>query len=119
MSYSMYAVSSINEEKVADIRQQLDQLPIAEATSFLKAIADHNRSQIVNALCLEEALCVCDIAALLDISMANASSHLRKLYKEDVVSSRKVGKQVYYSLQDHHVRTIMEMSLAHIAKKDE
>lgn len=96
------------------MKKHLNQLPLEKVTSFLKVIADDNRSKIVSALCTEEELCVCDIACILEISIANASSHLRKLHKQGVVKTRKEGKLVHYSLDDQHVRQIMEMTIEHM-----
>ena len=106
-----------NLEQVNRVKRHLDQLPMKEVTLFLKAIADENRSKIVSALCTEEELCVCDIACILDISIANASSHLRKLHKQGVVKTRKEGKLVHYSLDDRHVKLIMEMTIEHMEEK--
>ncbi|KAA1040367.1 helix-turn-helix transcriptional regulator [Macrococcus equipercicus] len=103
-----------NEEQVSRVKRHLNQLPMKDVTLFLKAIADENRSKIVSALCAEEELCVCDISCILDISIANASSHLRKLHKQGVVKTRKDGKLVHYSLDDQHVRQIMEMTIEHM-----
>nr|WP_257009073.1 metalloregulator ArsR/SmtB family transcription factor [Nosocomiicoccus ampullae] len=104
----------IHSDKVNEVKNELTELPIDQMVSFLKAIANQNRTKIVTALCSEEELCVCDIASILDITVANASSHLKKLHKEGVIKARKSGKHVYYSLDDDHVRTIIETTVTHM-----
>lgn len=58
-------------------------------------------------------MCVCDIANILGVTIANASHHLRTLYKQGVVNFRKEGKLALYSLDDEHIGQIMMIALAH------
>ena len=101
-------------DRVKQVRQELGSLPLDKVTNFLKAIAEDNRTKIVTALSRYPELCVCDIANILGISQANASSHLRKLYKVGVIKDRKEGKQVYYSLEDEHVQAIINKTIEHM-----
>lgn len=80
---------------------------------MLKAIADENRAKITYALCQEDELCVCDIANILGVTVANASHHLRTLYKQRIVNYRKEGKLSFYSLNDEHIKQIMMIALTH------
>lgn len=102
-----------DEEKVNRIQKDINTVDISGVVQMLKSIADLNRAKITYALCQEEELCVCDIANVLDITVANASHHLRKLYKEGIVSYRKEGKLAFYSLEDQHIRQIMMIALEH------
>jgi ArsR family transcriptional regulator, lead/cadmium/zinc/bismuth-responsive transcriptional repressor len=102
-----------NEEKVHDIQRDLQTVDISSVAKMLKAIADENRAKITYALCQEEELCVCDLANILGISVANASHHLRTLHKQGIVKFRKEGKLAFYSLDDEHIKQIMMMALAH------
>lgn len=104
-------------DRVQKVAQELEQLPLDQVTTFLKAIAEENRTKIVTALSRYPELCVCDIANILGISQANASSHLRKLYKVGVIKDRKEGKQVYYSLEDNHVQEIITKMIEHMEEK--
>jgi ArsR family transcriptional regulator len=46
---------------------------------------------------------------------ASAISHqLASLKKTKLVRSRKIGKQVYYSMADEHIENIYKMALEHI-----
>lgn len=102
-----------DEEKVNRIQGDLQTVDISGVSQMLKAIADENRAKITYALCQDEELCVCDIANILGVTIANASHHLRTLYNQGVVNFRKEGKLALYSLGDEHIRQIMMIALAH------
>ena len=65
-------------------------------------------------LCVKRKSYVCAISPiLLEITVANASHHLRTLHKQGLVKFRKEGKLAFYSLDDEHVKQIMMIALAH------
>ncbi len=102
-----------DEEKVNRIQDDLQTVDISSVAHMLKAIADENRAKITYALCQDEELCVCDIANIVGITVANASHHLRTLHKQGVVKFRKEGKLAFYSLDDEHIKQIMIIALTH------
>ena len=61
-------------------------------------------------------LCVCDIAQLLNMSQSAISHQLRALKQAKLVRYRREGKQVFYSLADGHVRTILGQGMEHVAE---
>ena len=62
----------------------------------------------------EAEMCVCDIAALLGMTQSAISHQLRALKNAKLVTSRREGKTVFYSLADDHVKTIIDQGLEHI-----
>jgi DNA-binding transcriptional ArsR family regulator len=58
-------------------------------------------------------MCVCDLAAFLEISESAASHQLRRLKDRSLVKARREGQVLYYSLDDDHVRHLLETGLAH------
>lgn len=102
-----------DEEKVNRIQGDLQTADISGVSQMLKAITDENRAKITYALCREDELCVCDIANILGVTVANASHHLRTLYKQRIVNYRKEGKLSFYSLNDEHIKQIMMIALTH------
>lgn len=88
-----------DEEKVNRVRESLEQVDTISLSQMLKAMADENRTKIIYSLSIEEELCVCDIANILGITVANVSHHLRTLYSQKIVNYRKDGKLSFYSLQ--------------------
>ena len=49
-------------------------------------------------LLLDQQLCVCDLADVLQMNVSAISQHLRKLRDGGVIQARKVGQTVFYSL---------------------
>lgn len=101
-----------DEEKVNRIQDNLQTVDISSVAQILKAIADKNRVKITYALCQDDELCVCDIANIIGVTVANASHHQRTLHKQGIVKFRKEGKLAFYSLDDEHIRQIMMIALA-------
>jgi ArsR family transcriptional regulator len=75
---------------------------------FLKAISDPSRIKIVYALQSGE-LCVCEIMALLKMPQTMVSHHCKILKVAGIISDRKAGPWVYYSLADKRVLGMLEM----------
>lgn len=88
---------------------------LAETFSLL---GDPTRTRILHALSVDE-LCVSDLAGLLQISASTASHQLRLLRDRRLVAVRREGKRTYYSLQDEHIRTLIDMGVSHAAEERE
>ncbi|MEG1584512.1 MAG: metalloregulator ArsR/SmtB family transcription factor [Anaerovorax sp.] len=84
-----------------------------ELSELFKSLADQTRLKILFALSKED-LCVCDIAALLEMSQSAISHQLRVLRNVRLVKYTKKGKAAYYALDDHHVKNIFEQGLEHV-----
>jgi ArsR family transcriptional regulator len=74
-------------------------LDVRPTAGLLKALADDTRLRIVALLARGE-LCVCHIAAALDIGQPNASQHLTVLRNAGVVASRRKGSWIHYRMSD-------------------
>ena len=66
---------------------------------LFKILGDENRYKVFTYLVKHGESCVCDLQALLDIKQANLSKHLSVMKKEDMLSTRQVGKYVHYSIK--------------------
>lgn len=107
----------IHEETVEKVREELPKEEILyELAEFYKVFGDSTRIRILSALEKSE-MCVCDIANLLNMTQSAISHQLRVLKKARLVKNRKEGKVVYYSLDDDHVKEILESGLSHILEK--
>ncbi|HSQ49573.1 MAG TPA: metalloregulator ArsR/SmtB family transcription factor [Candidatus Deferrimicrobiaceae bacterium] len=71
----------------------------AKRSKFFKALGDSTRLKILGLLAIKE-LCVCEVMVALDLTQPTASHHLRILENVDLVTDRKEGKWVFYSLKD-------------------
>ncbi|TFE02098.1 ArsR/SmtB family transcription factor [Jeotgalibacillus salarius] len=109
----------VHEDKVESAKQHLTQTDSASVAQLFKALADETRMKIAYTLLKEEELCVCDVAAVIDSSNATASHHLRMLKSLGLAKSRKQGKQAYYSLDDSHVKGLIELAVEHTKEVQE
>ncbi|MGB0564592.1 MAG: ArsR/SmtB family transcription factor [Spirulinaceae cyanobacterium] len=89
---------------------------LEEAQILFGALADRSRLKILSALSGGAELCVCDVAFLLDIKIATASHHLRKLRDLKILKYRNEGKLAYYSLNDHRVAMILHCALSQLVE---
>lgn len=95
------------------IPEEMHLLSLAE---LFKVFGDPTRIRILYALSAGE-LCVCDIAAVLNMSQSAISHQLRVLKQIQLVKFRRDGKTVYYSLADSHVETILNQGLEHVQEE--
>ena len=78
-----------------------------------KILADPTRVRLLSVLSDRE-LCVSELTTLLDMEQSAVSHQLRTLRGLKLVRHRKVGRQVYYRLNDRHIKELLSNSLAHI-----
>ncbi|MBN1500341.1 MAG: winged helix-turn-helix transcriptional regulator [Spirochaetes bacterium] len=83
---------------------------------FFKVFGDSTRIKILQALSVSE-MCVCDIAALINSTQSAVSHQLRILRSASLVKHHKDGRTVFYSLNDHHIKTIISTGMEHILEK--
>jgi ArsR family transcriptional regulator, lead/cadmium/zinc/bismuth-responsive transcriptional repressor len=106
----------VDGERVRRVQRALvspeDALILAETFSLL---GDPTRTRILHALSVDE-LCVSDLATLLGLSPSAVSHQLRLLRDRRLVAVRRDGKRTYYSLQDEHIRTLVDMGTSHAAE---
>jgi len=90
-----------------------DETVLYDLAELYKLFGDSTRIKILYCL-FEDEMCVCDIADVLGMTSSAISHQLRLLKRSKLVSFRRDGKTVYYSLADEHVRTIIGMGMEHI-----
>jgi ArsR family transcriptional regulator, lead/cadmium/zinc/bismuth-responsive transcriptional repressor len=76
-------------------------------------LADTNRLRLLSALASQE-LCVCDLAALTKMTESAVCHQLRLLKVMRLVSYRREGRNVYYSLADSHIINLYSSLLEHL-----
>lgn len=107
-------VTLIHEDNV---KKTINELPddelIADLSDMFKIFGDQTRVKILMALESGE-LCVCDIAAVMDMSQSAISHQLRVLKQSNIVKTRRQGKVVYYSISDDHVKEIFDIAIVHV-----
>ena len=81
---------------------------------LFKGFADPTRVHILSLLLAKGELCVTEIADQVGVSQSGVSHQLRLLKQMHLIKFRRDGKNVWYSLADEHVKTILEMGLQHV-----
>ena len=104
----------IHEDVVEKVKSELppDEI-LYDLAELFKVFGDTTRIRILYAL-FESELCVNDMAQLLGLSQTAVSHQLRVLKNNKLLRFRKEGKIVFYSLDDDHVRSIIEMGMEHV-----
>ena len=109
------AVRIVDHDRVGAAKARM--IPNDEAnqlTELFRLLGDPTRVQILYALVEVGELCVCDLAAVVDAPETSISHALRLLRTAGVVRNRKSGRMVYYSLNDAHVRLLLDVSAEHL-----
>lgn len=104
-------INEVNVNKT--LKEMPDQEEIVGMAEIFKALSDPSRLKIVLAL-LKQEHCVCDIAVICQQSDSAISHQLRILRTLKIVKNTRVGKSVYYSLDDDHVISLIHYSLDHV-----
>lgn len=86
-----------------------------DLADLFKVFSDSTRIKILCALFQNE-LCVCDLAALLNMSQSAISHQLRVLKSSRLVKFRRDGKVIYYSLADDHIEHIFNEGFKHVTE---
>jgi ArsR family transcriptional regulator len=107
------STNCVHEESVALAGSAM--LRPAEAdrvAALFKVFADPTRVRILSALAASE-LCVCDLGVVLGMTQSATSHQLALLKAARLVRSRREGKVVFYSLDDSHVRMLLDLGAGH------
>jgi ArsR family transcriptional regulator, lead/cadmium/zinc/bismuth-responsive transcriptional repressor len=105
----------VNPARVRAVRERLAGIDEMEAVAAVfKVLADPSRCRLVEAIIEAGELCVCDLAATVEMSASNVSHHLRVLRSNRLVRARRSGKMVYYSPDDEHIRILLDMTREHV-----
>ena len=72
-------------------------LDTARAATIFHALSDETRLEIIQRLLTGEK-CVCDLTDALDAAQSRLSFHLKTLRDAGIVTDRRAGRWVYYTL---------------------
>jgi len=110
------ATSGVNAAKVANVTEALlDIDEAADLAEMFRLLGDPTRVRILFALLEAGELCVCDIAAAVDTSETKVSQAMRLLRSAGVARNRRDGRNVFYRLDDAHVRMLLDLSREHLS----
>ena len=103
----------IHGEVISAVKRNMpDPVAVYELADLFKLFGDSTRLGILWALS-ESEMCVCDLCALLKMKQPAVSHQLKNLKQSRVVKARRDGKIVYYSLEDEHIRRLLNLGMEH------
>jgi len=88
---------------------------MTQLSAFFKALADPTRLRIIKLL-LRSRLCVCEMAAILDLPQPLVSRHLAYLRNSGLVEGSRQGLRINYEVNERHpllpqIRPFLEQAL--------
>lgn len=110
------AVTQADPGRVESVAASL--LDVDEAVDLaelFRLLGDPTRVRILFALLEAGELCVCDVAAVVETTETKVSQAMRLLRNAGVVRNRRDGRNIFYRLDDAHVRMLLDLSREHVA----
>ena len=112
---SSCAVRMVDPDRVEATRERtISADESGEVASLFRILGDPGRVRMLAALLEAGELCVCDLAAVVGMEESTVSHSLRLLRTAGIVRQRRSGRQVFYRLDDAHVRLLLDVSLQHV-----
>lgn len=116
---NMCDVNIVHLDKLSVIKKKMKSEKVVQTLSeIFKALSDPTRLKMLLALSQEE-LCGCDFVELLGVTKSAVSHQLRILKDSRIVKYRREGKQIFYSLDDDHIKALINKSLNHVEEEKE
>lgn len=116
MEYKGSDCEAINIDIVEKVKPNMPAMnTLYELSDFFKVMGDSTRIQLLWAL-EESEMCVGDLAVLLNMTKSAVSHQLKVLRTAKLARAQKKGKNVYYALNDNHVKMILEKALEHVCE---
>jgi DNA-binding transcriptional ArsR family regulator len=104
----------IHRDTIRTVNKNMpDPVALYELADLFKLFGDSTRIGILWALS-ESEMCVCDLCALLKMKQPAVSHQLKNLKQSRVVKARRDGKIVFYSLEDEHIRRLLNLGMEHV-----
>ncbi len=104
----------VASDRLAEIRGALSDDAAHELAETFRLLTDPGRLRLISALLAADELCVCDLAEVTGLSQTACSHNLRLLRAQRLVRYRKQGRNVYYTLDDEHIRLLLDVALQHV-----
>lgn len=77
--------------------------------AFSRALADPTRWRIIR-LVMEDALCVCELADILEMPQSSVSSHVQIIRKAGLLESEKCEKWTYFQIHRDYRKLIRDLT---------
>ena len=108
-------VTLIDADRVAAARSAIPSVGETDRIAeWFRVVSDPTRARLLYSLLEAGELCVCDLSATIDTPESTVSHALRWLRTAGMVKARRSGRMMYYSLDDEHVRMLLDLSREHL-----
>ena len=112
-------VECVDPDRVVAVLERLPNDGVfQDLAETFSVLSDPGRIRLIWALLEGGELCVCDLAAVSGLSQTAVSHNLRLLRSHQLVRYRKQGRNVYYSLDDAHIRLLLDVGLQHVSHEE-
>lgn len=109
------AVKLVDAARVKETRRRLvSRDESSQLSELFRLLGDVHRTRLLYALLEAGELCVCDLAATVEMPETSVSHALRLLRTAGVVSARRDGRMMFYRLDDDHIRLLLDLSRQHL-----
>jgi len=106
----------VHINRVNRAREEAIQEPkLGRLAQTYKVLGDPTRLRIVMALMGGE-MCVCDLAAFLNLTESAVSHQLRRLKDAALIRNRREGQMLFYYLDDNHVADLLNIGIEHVSE---
>ena len=105
------------DDRLDEVRSALPEGAALELAETFRLLSDPGRLRLIAALLEAEELCVCDLAEATGLSQTACSHNLRLLRGQRLVRYRRQGRNVYYTLDDDHIRVLLDVALQHVTHR--
>ena len=104
----------IHRDIIRSVKRKMpDPIALYDMADLFKLFGDSTRLGILWALS-ESEMCVCDLCALLKMKQPAVSHQLKNLKQARIVKARRDGKVIFYSLDDEHIRKLLNFGMEHV-----
>jgi ArsR family transcriptional regulator len=111
------SIQGIHRQVIRTVRNRMPESEnFDELARFYKLFGDRTRLGIIWVLGVSE-MCVCDLCVLLGMKQSAISHQLRSLKQTQIVKFRREDKVVFYSLNDDHIREVLEVGYKHMQER--
>lgn len=104
----------VQARQLQQAREALPEGAALDLAETFRLLSDPGRLRLIAALLEADELCVCDLSEVTGLSQTACSHNLRLLRAQRLVRYRKQGRNVYYTLDDDHIRLLLDVALQHV-----
>ncbi|MBI2706022.1 MAG: winged helix-turn-helix transcriptional regulator [Actinobacteria bacterium] len=101
-------------EQLERLQSRLDEAVSLELAETFRLLSDPGRVRLIAALLDADELCVCDLSDATGLSQTACSHNLRLLRAQRLVRHRRQGRNIFYALDDEHIRVLLHVALQHV-----